>query len=224
MRNTTEVCSQCFKKFNITSGLQKHIAKVHPECEKEIDLKERYGDSMEDDLWPSKYHVQSSLYTVFQNHDSDPVLFDCDAIADTSLESSDSQSPDFPSTLVYPNASLPCTYVPQKAECITSSDNPYYQSANEEEFNFPEVVTTKGLTGSVIEALLKGDCGLKDNLKHSLKSNYHLLKKIDQMEDGFGVDSWEKSRLENITWNEKHTREPIEFWYCDIIECAKWLL
>jgi len=44
------------------------------------------------------------------------------------------------------------------------------------------------------------------------------------MEDGLGVNSWKKSRLENVTWNEQHSREPIEFWYRDIIECAKWLL
>jgi len=148
----------------------------------------------------------------------------CDAIADAPLESSDSQSPHFPSMLAYPNAGLPCAYVSQKGECITSSDYPYYLFANEEVFNFAEVATTKGLAGSVIEAFLKGDCGLKDDLKHSLKSNYHLWKKIDQMKDGLGVDSWEKSRLENITWNEQHAREPIKFWHRDIIECAKWLL
>jgi len=152
------------------------------------------------------------------------VLFDCDSIADTPLEFSDSQSPDFPSALTYPNAGLPCAYVPQEGECITSSDDPYYPFANKEEFNFTEVVTTKALTGSVIEALLKGDCGLKDDLKHSLKFNYHLRKKIDQMEDGLGVDSWKKSQLKNITWNEQHTREPIKFWHRDIIECTKWLL
>jgi len=123
------------------------------------------------------------------NNDSDPVLFDCHAIADAPLESSDSQSPDFPSIFTYPNAGLPCAYVPQEGECITSSDDPYYPFANKEEFNFAEVVTTKGLARTVIETLLKGNCGLKDDLKHSIQSNYHLRKKIDQMEDGLGVDS-----------------------------------
>jgi len=60
-------------------------------------------------------------------------------------------------------------------------------------------VTAKGLAGSVIEALLKGNCSLKDDLKRSLKSNYHLRKKIDQMEDGLRVDSWKKSQLKEIT-------------------------
>ena len=211
MRNATEVCSECFKKFKMTSWLQKHIAKVHPEYKKEIDLKKRRRDSVEDDVQPSKHHVQPSPYAIFQNHDSDSVPPDCDAIADAPLKSSDSQSPHFPSTLAYPNAGLPCVYVHQKGECITSSDDPYYPFANEEEFIFAEVATTKGLAGSVIEALLNGDCGLKDDLKHLLKSNYHLWKKIDQMEDGLGVDSWEKSWLENITLNEQHAGEPIEF-------------
>jgi len=179
---------------------------------------------VEDDLRPSKHRVQPSRYAVFPNNDSDPVLFNCDAIADAPLESSDSQSPNFPSILTYPNAGLPCAYVPQEGECITSSDDPYYPFANKEEFNFVEVVTTKGLTGSVIETLLNGDCGLKDDLKHSIKSNYHFWKKIYQMEDGLGVDSLKKSWLENVTWNEQHSREPIEFWHRDIIECAKWLL
>jgi len=224
MRNTTEVCSQCFKKFKTTSWLQKHMAKVHPEYKKEIDLKNRCRDSVEDTLRPSKHRILPSPYAVFQNHNSDPMPPDCDAIANPPLESSDSQSPHFHSTLAYPNAGLPCAYVSQKCECITSSDDPYYLFANEEEFNFAEVATTMGLAGSVIEALLKGDCGLKDNLKHSLKSNYHLRKKIDQMEDGLRFDSWEKSWLENITWNEQHAGEPIEFWHRDIIKCAKWLL
>jgi len=147
----------------MTSWLQKHIAKVDPEYEKEINLKKRCRDSVEDGLRSSKHHIQPSLNAIFQNHDSDPVLFDCDAIVDTPLEFSHSQSPDFPSMLAYPNAGLPCMYVPQEGECITSSDNPYYQFANEEKFNFAEVVMTKGLTGSVIRALLKGDCSLKDD-------------------------------------------------------------
>jgi len=224
MCNVTEVCSQCFKKFKMTSWLQKHIAKVHPEYKKEIDLKTRRRDSVEDDLRPSQHCVQPSLYAVFQNHNSDPVPPDCNAIAEAPLKSSDSHSPHFPSTLAYLNAGLPYVYIPQKGECIISCNDPYYPFANEKEFNFAEVAMTKGLAGSVIEALLKGDCGLKDDLKYSLKSNYHLQKKIDQMEDGLGVDSWEKSRLENITWNEQHAGVPIEFWYRDIIERVKWLL
>jgi hypothetical protein len=107
---------------------------------------------------------------------------------------------------MYPNTGLPYAYVSQGGECITSSDDPYYPFANEEEFNFTEVVMTKGLAGSVIEALLKGDCSLKDDLKHTIKSNYHLRKKIDQMENGLGVDLWMQSRLDFITWNEQHTR------------------
>jgi len=51
---------------------------------------------------------------------------------------------------MYQNAGLPCTYVPQEGEYIMSSNDPYYPFANEEEFNFAEVVTTKGLAGSVI--------------------------------------------------------------------------
>ena len=226
MRSATKVCPQCFKKFKLNTWLQKHASKAHPEYEKEIDLKKRRRDSTEDVQKPSKHRVQSSPYAVFQNHDSDnPLLFDCDVIvADTPLESSDSQSDDFSSSLTYPNAGLPCAYVPQVGEYITSSNDPYYPFANEEEYNFAELTTTKGLAGSVVQALLKGNCGLKDDLKNSLQSNYHLRKKIDQMEDGLGVDSWKKSRLENIAWNQQHGKEPIELWHRDIIECAKWLL
>jgi hypothetical protein len=216
----------------MTSWLPKHISKAHPEYQKEIHLKKRRRDSVEDDLLPSKHrdlrsssNVQPSTpYAVFENQDSDPMLFDCDTIADAPLESSDSQSPDCPSTLTYPDAGLPFGYIPQEGECITSSEDPYYPFANEEEFNFAELTTTNGLAGGVIQALLKCNCGLKDDLTHSCKSNYHLWTKIDLMEDGLGVDSWEKSWLENITWNEQHAREPIEFWHRDIIECTKWLL
>jgi len=217
MCNVTEVCPQCFKKFKMMIWLQKHISKEHPEYKKEINLK-RHRDCTEDDRRPSKQHVQPS-YAIFQNHNSDPMQSDWNAIDDVPLEFSDCQSPDFPSTLTNKNADLPCTYISQEGECITSREDPYPLFANEEEFNFAEVVTTKGLTGSVIEALLKGNCGLKDNLKHSLKSNYQLWNlKIDQMEDGLRVDSWKKSRVERITWNEQHAKEHIEFWHWDIIE------
>jgi len=84
MRNATEVCPQCFKKFKMTIWLQKHISKEHPEYKKEIDLKRR-RDCAEDDRRPSKHRVQPS-YAVFPNHDPDPVQSDCNAIDDAPLD------------------------------------------------------------------------------------------------------------------------------------------
>jgi hypothetical protein len=70
--------------------------------------------------------------------------------------------------------------------------------------------------------MLKGNYGLKDCVRDSLKSNYHLRQKIDRMEDGLGHGSWKKSSL-SMAWNEQHP-DNIAFWHRDLIGCAQWLL
>jgi hypothetical protein len=56
-------------------------------------------------------------------------------------------------------------------------------------------ISRAGLPTKVIDDLLKGNCGLKESLCDSLKSNYHLRQKIDAMEDGLGHGSWKKALL-----------------------------
>ncbi|KAI5852013.1 hypothetical protein BZA05DRAFT_445175 [Tricharina praecox] len=80
------------------------------------------------------------------------------------------------------------------------------------------------LSTKTIDKMLKESVGIKDETKASLKSNYHLRQMLDRMEDGLGASSCRESQLDNMVWNAQHTKEPIEFWHRDIIECGKWLL
>jgi hypothetical protein len=87
------------------------------------------------------------------------------------------------------------------------------------------MVIVEKFSAKSIDRILKDSLvGVKDEIKASLKSNYCLRQKVDQMQDGLGASSWWKSHLENIVWNRQHVKEQIKFWHRDIIECAKWLL
>jgi hypothetical protein len=101
-------------------------------------------------------------------------------------------------------------------------DDPYYPFGSEEEYNFAELVTLKGIPANVIDTMLKGNYGLDKGVCASLKSNYHLRQKIDRMEDGLGHGSWKKSTLD-MAWNKEHP-DHIIFWHRDLIACAKWIL
>ena len=82
-------------------------------------------------------------------------------------------------------------------------DDVYYPFGSEEEYNFAELVTLKGIPANVIDTMLKGNYGLDKGVCASLKSNYHLRQKIDRMEDGLGHGSWKKSTL-GMAWNKEH--------------------
>ena len=74
----------------------------------------------------------------------------------------------------YPNAGLPCAYVPQPDECTHTNCDPYYPFANEEEFNFAEMVIIEKFCVKSIDNKLKDSVGVKDEIKASLNSNYCL--------------------------------------------------
>jgi hypothetical protein len=124
----------------------------------------------------------------------------------------------------YPNASLHCAYVPRPDECTHTNCDPYYPFANEEGFNFAEMVIIEKFSAKSIDKILKDTIGVKDEIKASLKSNYCLRRILDRMEDGLGASTWQISRFESIIWNVQHAKVPIQFWHRDIVECAKWLL
>lgn len=220
------LCPVCFKAFIVDTWLDKHIEKEHPTysadaISRKRELAEPRGER------PSKHHDRPSSRTFFRNHDHiyDTATFnDVDEI--TILSNPQPSDPGHPTIHAYPDAGLPCAYVPQEKEYELSRTlyDSYAPFTSEEEFNFAELVTTKHLSGSVVDSMLKGNCGLNADIRNALKSNYHLRQKIDQMGDGLGVKSWRKAYLQGITWNEQHPDEPIEFWYRDLIECTKWLL
>jgi hypothetical protein len=80
------------------------------------------------------------------------------------------------SNFSYPDAGAPVPYIPTTDEydakqCLY---HPFHPFNSEEECNFAELVTSKGLPTNVLDDLLKGNCGLKESVRNSLTSNYHL--------------------------------------------------
>jgi len=67
------------------------------------------------------------------------------------------------------------------------NEDPYYPFANEEEFNFAEMVIIEKFSAKSINKMLKGRVGVKDKIKASLKSNLRQI--LDRMDDGLGASS-----------------------------------
>jgi hypothetical protein len=223
------LCTYCFRRFTSSTWLQKHIDKEHPEYWSQRHVsKKRAADSEQDNNRPTKY-THSSSHTFLQNSGSS---YEADAVANSDAYGDGIQPAKEPAneldaaatTHTYPDAGLPCAYVPRPDECTPTNCDRYYPFASEEEFNFAEMVIVEKFSAKSIDKMLKDSVGVKDEIKASLKSNYCLRQMLDRMEDGLGASSWQESHLENIVWNAQHAKEPIKFWHRDIVECAKWLL
>lgn len=217
-RNPNYLCKVCLKPYNSSFWLDRHINLEHPWYRAEVAAEdERAKSSLERPIGDPKSRFHDNHDDV-DDRDAFPLFnephFD--------LPSSPKVAESIPTTYTFPDAGQPDN--PPEGECYSQQcfDNPFYPFDSEEEYNFAELVTSKGLPANVIDALLKGNCGLKDSLRASLKSNYRLRQKIDAMEDGLGHGSWKKASLD-MGWNEQHP-DPIEFWWRDLIECVKWLL
>jgi hypothetical protein len=224
------LCTYCFRTFTLPTWLEKHIDKEHPHYRSPLHApKKRAADSEQYEGRPTKYPHYSS-HTSLRNCES--LIREAGAIANYNPHDDSTQPEnepvdeleDAPTTHTYPDAGLPCAYVPRPDESIATNYDPYYPFANEEEFNFAEMVIVEKFSAKSIDRMLKDSVGVKDEIKASLKSNYCLRQMLDRMEDGHGASSWRISYLENIVWNAQHAKEPINFWHRDIVECAKWLL
>jgi hypothetical protein len=224
IRTPNRFCPVCLKPYKSDLWLYKHIDSDHPRyraqlLEAKTDSKphERVRKSSQQCV-----HNSQSGFHANHNHVDDP-----DAFPPLHMSPSP-EPPELDSNTIanfsYPDAGATVAYVLTDDEhnaeqCL---DSPFHPFDSEEEYNFAELVTSKGLPANVIDDLLKGSCGLKESVRDSLKSNYHLRQKIDAMEDGLGHGSWKKATLQ-MAWNVQHP-DAIEFWHRDIIECAKWLL
>jgi len=89
-----------------------------------------------------------------------------------------------PTICTNPNAGLPYAYVPRTDKCTPASCDLYFPFADEEEFNFAEMVIVEKFSAKSIDKMLKDNVGVKDEIKALLKSNYCLQQKINRMEDG----------------------------------------
>jgi hypothetical protein len=228
------LCTYCFRFFTQPTWLHKHIAKAHPEYSSQHHvLKKRAADSEQDEDQPTKYiHSSSRAFPRDSGStnevDDDGIQPASDAANDAASDAANENANELVDGTMtirnYPNAGLPCAYVPRPDECMLASSDPHFPFANEEEFNFAEMVISEKFSAKSIDKMLKDSVGLKEEIKASLKSNYCLRQKLDRMEDGLGASSWRISHLENIVWNGQHAKVQIKFWHRDIIECAKWLL
>ena len=217
------LCTYCFRSFTQPTWLHKHIAKEHPEYWSQLHVsKKRAANSEQDEDQPTKY-IHSSSRSFARDSGSSYEADDDDGTQPANEPANELDDATL-TIRTYPNAGLPCAYVPRPDECTRANFDPYFPFANEEEFNFAEMVIVEKFSAKSIDKMLKDSVGVKDEIKASLKSNYCLRQKIDRMEDGLGASSWRISHLENIVWNAQHAKEPIKFWHRDIIECAKWLL
>ena len=248
IRRTSHLCPICLKPYNSHFWLDKHIEEAHSQYRPQLQAKKlpkprtyspptRVVSLPDSGEAEQQCHASDASSRGFHANYDD--VEDPDALLSLSVANplddappvAGSGGPDFNTRATadrYPEAGRPVPFVPSledhqdNARHHKFAVNPLYPFENEEEYNFAELVTLQGLSAGVIDNMLKGNCGLKDTLCSSLRSNYHLRLKIDRMEDGLGHGSWKKSEL-SMTWNDQHP-DNISFWHRDIVACAKWLL
>lgn len=251
IRSAKHLCPICLKVYNTDYWLSRHIDLDHPRYSQQVaSQKQSKASSSTKLVSPFRSRKGGNLtlkglsatpgVLFFANHD---VVNDSNAIPssfetparDGAQDQSESQlsstSEAVPTstqatTDTFPEAGTAVAYAAtleeQNAEACFQAQDPFYPFASEEEYNFAELVTLKGIPANVIDTMLKGNCGLDKDVCSSLKSNYHLRRKIDCMQDGLGHGSWKKSTL-SMAWNEQHP-DPIIFWHRDLIGCTKWIL
>ena len=237
VRSAKHLCPVCLKGYNTDFWLDKHIDHDHPRYRQELAQKKRSKSKPSSARAPfTTCDIQNTFpeesFTTpsdsfFNNHNTvnDPNTLPSSINLGNLSESQVSNTAATSTTTVtFPAAGAPVAYAATLDEHLLQEGctDPYYPFGSEEEYNFAELVTLKGIPANVIDTMLKGNCGLDKGVCASLKSNYHLRRKIDRMEDGLGHGSWKKSTL-SMAWNEQHP-DHIVFWHRDLIACAKWIL
>jgi len=248
IRSAKHLCPVCLKGYKTDVWLSKHIDQDHPRYRHQLELaarKRAETRSLTTRTIPAPPQTCTASGSIrerppapapfYANHDAvnDPNAIVPDSPADSptdflprACDYSQSRSPNTEGapTMAFPDSGTPVAYVASLAEHNATAYviDPYYPFGSEEEYNFAELVTLQGIPATVIDKMLKGNCGLDKCVRTSLKSNYHLRQKIDRMEDGLGHRSWKKSKL-SMAWNEQHP-DPILFWHRDLIACSKWIL
>jgi hypothetical protein len=132
-----------------------------------------------------------------------------------------SQSDPIPVTKEFPHAGEPVHYVPTDAEDKAQRGKclPYGPFYDEEIYRWCEYAITHKMTASLIDKMLKTNCGMKAKFKTHLPSRYIFMRKLDEMitNERLGSNVFQKSELH--IGGEDHT-----FWHRDVVECAQWLL
>jgi hypothetical protein len=243
IRSAKHLCPVCLKGYNTDYWLSRHIDLDHPRYSHQLAAQKQskasslakpgfsFASQTADNTTLQGPSMTPGI-SFFANHNavddpdalpSSPEFPACDG-AQGQPEYQISNTEVAPTTETVPAAGATVAYAATLEEHSANAcfDDPFYPFASEEEYNFAELVTLKGIPANVIDTMLKGNCGLDKGVCSSLKSNYHLRQKIDRMEDGLGHGSWKKSKL-SMAWNEQHP-DPIVFWHRDLIGCAKWIL
>ena len=249
LRSAHHLCPVCLKGYNTDFWLSKHIDQDHPRYRHQLAAKKQSEQRASAAATPTTRRGDNTVLKppsttppvrnwFFVNHNT---VDDPDALLSTSLtppacddqpeldqvesqlSNTDLQSA-LPTNAIHPAAGIPVAYVATLEEHNANANlgDPLYPFGSEEEYNFAELVTLKGIPANVIDTMLKGNYGLDKGVCAALKSNYHLRQMIDRMEDGLGHGSWKKSEL-SMAWNEQHP-DNIVFWHRDLICCARWIL
>jgi len=236
IRSAKHLCPVCLKGYNTDFWLDKHIDSDHPRYRQQLSCRMQPKPGSERTSSFTSPGVYNALQgepltpaadSFFDNHNAvdDPNALPSSAEIENISESQVSNTVTAPMTTeTFPAAGMAVAYAATLDEQMMQEglNDPYYPFGSEEEYNFAELVTLKGIPANVIDTMLKSNCGLDKGICASLKSNYHLRQKIDRMEDGLGHRSWKKSTLP-MTWNEQHP-DRIVFWHRDLTACAKWIL
>jgi hypothetical protein len=92
---------------------------------------------------------------------------------------------------------------------------------SEADFMLAQYMVDFGITDGAMDHLLKTVLPSL-GVHHAVRSVHAVKKRIDQMQDGLGHQSWRRNTT-TLQWNDAHPA-PIEFYSRDILRCARWLL
>jgi hypothetical protein len=225
------VCPICRQGFIKSGNLSIHYAKDHPQRLQTRSCTVNptpHVDELENRDAISLPHVypvppQDSF---FQNKDPVHVPQGNRVARDREAIASDREQP--PTVLTISSAGAASHFVFNESETRSLESllgfKPFLKQSH---FNFAAWLVESGCPQSAINKLFDktAEMPLDESLKLSFKSAYTLNKRIDEMPDGLGWQSWQHTTT-SLTWkiDDSETREPVTFYYREPLDCAKWLL
>jgi Plavaka transposase len=228
IRSTPYPCPVCRKGYQKLGSCQRHVDEDHPEymrnrqraTRNSIDLETNTVSSNSSSPPEDNFHFNNVYYPnppfqFWTSHES-VTLENYDH---PDYEIIDINTPE--ETIEFPGAGLP---FPRTDEVpYELNENSFFKPfSNEHHFNFAEWMVKHDISATAIDDCLSSNILQDSSLKESFPSCRSIKKKIDEMKDGLGWESWKKATT-NLQWNPRH-KEYIIFYYRNLIECTKWLL
>ncbi len=125
--------------------------------------------------------------------------------------------------ITYPHAGDVADYCLTSHESIQNNliHDPWAPFSCEEHFNFAAFLKRIKCPSHEIDKLLKAKMPLDASLSKSFRSAYTFNKRVEQVSDGLGWQSWKKVKSA-CTWTENGPS--ITFYHRDPLECTQWIL